>query len=60
MSDTVVPKSRAAPAERVHVTRSRAKPGGTAQVDGRDPLQARAQAAVAESAGAGRRRTTAA
>ena len=46
-------------AERVHVTRSRAKPGGTA-ADGRRrrPLPARPQAAVAEGAGAGRARTT--
>src|ERR1700749_4749002 len=45
MSDTVIPDegsapaSGAVPAERVHVTRSRAKPGGTAQADGAIPFK---------------------
>ena len=46
MSDTVVPdqgsapaRASAAPTERVHVTRSRAKPGGTAQADGAIPFK---------------------
>ena len=42
-------------AERVHVTRSRAKPGGTAAETRRHrPLPPRPQAALAEGAGAGR------
>ena len=46
-------------AERVHVTRSRAKPGGTAAERRRHrPLPPRPQAAVAEGAGAGRARPT--
>jgi lipoic acid synthetase len=44
MSDTVIPDQgspidSAAPTERVHVTRSRAKPGGTAQTDGAIPFK---------------------
>jgi lipoyl synthase len=39
MSDTVVPNDPKAPTERVHVTRSRAKPGGTAQADGTIPFK---------------------
>ena len=52
MSETVIPNERdaaggrpmgdsrdAAPAGRVHVTRSRAKPGGTAQVEGAIPFK---------------------
>ena len=41
MSDTVIPDQGSAPvpAERVHVTRSRAKQGGTAQTDGAIPFK---------------------